>query len=239
MEIAVYSSRQVQIRTSLLIAGSAICIDMKTFDDDARAKLKAWLQKIMDRERLTATEVARKAGLTSTTLTRFMNKDEPTLLSSRTIAKIEATFAFPLLDIKGGNHTSGMREEARPYAADGEKPKTPVDRAIDALINDQRGCDAWVLETDALAALGYLAGDVVIVDLNAKAESGDIVCAQAYDWDTGTAETIFRLFEAPYLTAPSTHPRHRKPRLVDNDTVSIKGVVIASLRPARTPREPD
>jgi SOS-response transcriptional repressor LexA len=77
---------------------------------------------------------------------------------------------------------------------------------------------------------GYMPGDILIVDLNAEPERGDCVCAQLYRWQVGTAETIFRIYEEPYLLAATRHPDLRKPLLVDNDRVVIKGVVTEILR---------
>lgn len=73
-------------------------------------------------------------------------------------------------------------------------------------------------------------GDVVVVDLAATPTRGDVVCAQVYRWHEGKAETVFRIFEPPYLVAASAAPALRMPLVVDNDRVMIKGVVTHSLR---------
>jgi hypothetical protein len=57
------------------------------------------------------------------------------------------------------------------------------------------------------------------------------VCAQLYRWSEGRADTVFRLYEPPYLVAMTRDAELRKPALVDNDRVIIKGVVILTLRP--------
>ena len=90
--------------------------------------------------------------------------------------------------------------------------------------------DAWTLQSAALDLAGYLPGDILMVDLNADPEDGDIVCAQSYD-RLGRAETIFRRFQKPFLTALSTQSNSFRPLIVDEDRVVIRGVVIATLRP--------
>ena len=60
--------------------------------------------------------------------------------------------------------------------------------------------------------------------------SGDVVCAQIYDWSNGRAETVFRIFEPPYLLAASADPQFLRPFVVDDDKVQVKGVVIHTIR---------
>jgi len=93
------------------------------------------------------------------------------------------------------------------------------------------GVDPWVMKSRALEHAGYLPGDILIVDLNAKPQDGDAVCAQIYDRN-GKTETAFRIYEYPFLIAASADPDLRRPVLVDNERASIRGVVMASIRPA-------
>jgi SOS-response transcriptional repressor LexA len=89
-----------------------------------------------------------------------------------------------------------------------------------------------VLRSRSLESAGYMPGDILMVDLNGRPEPGDVVCAQIYD-RSGKAETIFRIYEHPFLVAATLDGRLMKPHLVDNDRVVIRGVVIASLRERR------
>ena len=72
--------------------------------------------------------------------------------------------------------------------------------------------------------------DIVIVSLNEPPKPGSVICAQSYRWSEGRAETIFRIYEPPYIVAATRDTTLRRPMLVDNDRVIIKGVVIAQLR---------
>jgi SOS-response transcriptional repressor LexA len=87
----------------------------------------------------------------------------------------------------------------------------------------------WTLRSRALEVAGYLPGDVLIVDLNARPDDGDVVCAQVYERDN--AETLFRIYEAPYLQAATYQRGLFKPLLVDGRRVVLRGVVVASIRP--------
>jgi len=75
---------------------------------------------------------------------------------------------------------------------------------------------------------------VLIVDMNEPAEPADVVCAQVYDFRRMTGETLFRLYEPPYLYAATFDRSQGAPILIDK-SVGIKGPVILCLRP-RTAR---
>lgn len=97
---------------------------------------------------------------------------------------------------------------------------------VSALFPDRKNADIWQVNTSALSDAGLLPGDLMIVDLNKQAEDGDAVIAQIYDWKAGKAQTVLRIFRMPYLIGD----RLTKPEQVDNDRVTIKGVVIMSWR---------
>lgn len=90
---------------------------------------------------------------------------------------------------------------------------------------------AWELKSEALLHEGYRPGDILIVNLNAQPKPGDIVLVQLYDWrNRAGTETVFRLYEPPFLIASGPVEAARKPRLINADDVGIKGVVEAMLR---------
>jgi len=43
-------------------------------------------------------------------------------------------------------------------------------------------------------------------------------------------DTVFRIYEPPYLIAATTLSHYRRPLLVDNDRVTITGVVTDLIR---------
>lgn len=94
------------------------------------------------------------------------------------------------------------------------------------------GVDVWTVQSLAMAVGGYLPGDYVLVDTNQSelCRVGDVVIAQNYNWQAGSAETLLRRYEPPVLVAASTDPRDGRALVVDGNNVVIKGKVIASWR---------
>jgi transcriptional regulator with XRE-family HTH domain len=203
--------------------------------EPTRDEIASWIKEVLAKTGDTPSALARKAGLATTTITRFLNDPGSPMLSLRSMAKI--AHVAGVATVPGAPSASppsvGFAEaEGEPFHV--TNADTPVDRAIRALISQRNAADPWILRTRAIEALGYLVGDIVIVDLNCKPISGDAVCAQSYNWEKGQAITIFRIYEPPYLVAATLDTALsaalRKPLLVDNDRVIIKGVITDELR---------
>jgi AcrR family transcriptional regulator len=191
---------------------------------------RAWLEQIRAATELPLTRIAAEAGLAESTLTRLFSRGYTGTLHALTIEALKRRFRVPGPDQVG---QAGLREtEATPYVADEAQP---WDAAVRSLLGRHPAADPWVLRTQALDLAGYLPGDIVVLDLNATARSGDVVCAQVYDFERLRADTIWRIFDPPFLVAASTDPAFRRP--FTDASVSIKGVVVASFR-ARRSQEP-
>lgn len=194
-----------------------------------------WLQAVKSRTGWTPTRIARESGLTPTTILRFDNRDPkyPNALSAQTMSQIaQGTGVAVTADLLGEHAVSPsmqLREsEAAPYRHD---PADPLEAAIKAMQALRNGLDPWELRSPALVDAGYLPGDVLMVDLNAEARAGDVVCAQLYRWAESKAETVFRIFETPgFLLSASRDPVLRRPVMVDGENTVIKGVVTHMLR---------
>lgn len=204
---------------------------MRDVAQSIRDKQRAWLQTVIASHRVKPTPLARAAGIAPTTLTRKLNDPNDTaILSELTIARI-----CSFLGISHPNFTDDAPatvgfadQEAEPYEPSAAEP---LDALIKAAVGGRLHIVPWVLRSRALEDEGYLPGDILIVDLNATAETGDIVCAQIYDWERpGKTRTVFRIFRAPYLVGAGSEPGARDPHLVDNRQVVIKGVVKFNLR---------
>jgi Helix-turn-helix. len=206
--------------------------------------LRRWIERILAAHGLSAGAAAKKAELAPTTLTRFLNGQTTALPSTTTILKLSKTFnAVP--PALGGNGGSGGEFQApvatpqmRHYVAESElvsyqpqKGQADADTQLLAVLAPgRRNAHVFELHSRALDQLGYLPGDLVIVDLGATPEAGAVVCAQIYEWQQVRADTVMRVYEPPYLVGHSSDPRYRRPEFVDNRRVVIKGVVIASAR---------
>jgi len=125
----------------------------------------------------------------------------------------------------------GLAEDAVRFDAESADPT--VSAAITALIGDRQAAVAWTIRTRALECIGYLPGDIVIVDLGRQPARGDVVCAEVYSLGRQDAEMVMRIYEPPILAAASFDEQVlRRPLMVDDARVTIKGVVLPHrLRP--------
>lgn len=206
---------------------------------DPRAAQREWLRGVLRQTGLTASALAQRINKAQTTLTRFLNvRDYKHELSTPTIRAIERETGIAFsragrgvqLSPEGFSEGDGAPYEPPPALHAGAEADAVAQKLLE-LYGRASGADPWTLTSKALELAGYLPGDILIVDLNAKARGGDVVCAQSYDWGLMRARTLFRLYEPPYLLASTMEPELRKPLLVDNEKVMVRGVVVASLRP--------
>jgi hypothetical protein len=209
-----------------------------TLERATAAAHRQYVRDIVERTGVKPTPLAERIGVAASTLTRVYNApdDSTATLHARTLSKLQAFSGIPApigevsattpATASGG----GLREDAVPYHP--TEADSVLANAVRLLIGERRAADAWTFRSRALECAGFMPGDVVIVDLGAIARAGDAVCAQVYDWRSGTAETVMRIYEPPYLVAATYDPSLRKPLVVDDDRVIIKGVILPHrLRP--------
>lgn len=194
---------------------------------------RSYISTVLQRTGWSQSELAARAGLDPSTLSRFLSgQRQGHALRPSSIRKIETVSG---LAMDGGTPTGpagGFAEaEAAPLAV---AERSPLAAIIAALTDGRRNIDPWTLNSRALELSGYRPGDTLLVALGETALAGDVVCAQIYDWPTGKAETMFRIFQPPYLVASTADPALLRPHAVDGQQVQVKGVVIHSLR-SRTP----
>lgn len=192
--------------------------------EELREVIRDWLLKVIRGSGMTATEIARKGGMATTTLTRFLNNPEhqsvPSLVTIEKVARVTKYAPPPALGI-GSDGLGFSEDEVGPY----EGPDAPA---------AEGDGDWWEIRTRVLDLEGFLPGDRVLVSLREAARPGDIVVAQII---TGNeeVETVFRKYEPPFLTARSTVSSQPKPVLIDPEKVSILGVVLSLQRDRRRP----
>ena len=198
-----------------------------------RERIRTWLRDVLAQTGDSPTALAKKAGLAQSTLTRFLNAEDAPLLGLRSITKIAAVSKVPAPGFQtanGEDATNFQEAEASPFLMDEQSQHERVAAAVEAIIGGRQAADPWVMKSDALKFAGYLPGDILIVDLARMPRAGEVACAQVYQWDKGQAGTVFRIYEPPFLVAASDDPAMRKPLLVDNNHVVLKGTVTESLR---------
>lgn len=204
--------------------------------EPTRDDIRAWLTSVLTKTGDTPSGLARKAGLATTTLTRLLNDPAAPMLQLRSIAKIAHVAGVQPIGVpSAGQAGVPLRGLSEPEGLPIDAGEHRLAEVLRLLVDGRNAADPWRLQTHALEEAGYLPGDIIIVDLNRMPVAGDVVCAQAYKWSEGKAETVFRLFEPPYLVAASRDLALRRPLLVDNNQVIIKGVVTEMLRVAASP----
>lgn len=199
--------------------------------ENLRRKQLAWFDAILLHRNWNMSQLAEAARVHPSTLSKFRNDpDNIQELSTRVVSRIEAASGIPAYRTDAPSAPRGFADrEADPYVTGG--PDQLVS-AVNAAKAGRNGLDPWILKSRALETAGYLPGDVLMVDLNAEPRPGDIVCAQIFD-SVDNAQTVFRIFEDPYLVAASLDPMLLKPLHVGRDPVVLRGVVTSSHRPRR------
>ena len=196
---------------------------------------RAFIARILKLTGWNQTELAQRSGLDPSTLSRFLSAGRSGhALRPSTIAKVETATGISFAPRQPTvEEPAGFAEpEAIPLTLPDEGP---LRRFIEALGPGRGNVDPWTLQSRALEHAGYRPGDILLVALGETPVQGDIVCAQIYDWTKGRAETVFRLFQPPYLVATTSDSSLMRPYLVDDGTVTIKGVVLHMLRQRMIP----
>lgn len=198
---------------------------------DLRDQQLAWLENIISSSGLTLTDIARRARLNPSTLTRFYSKNESGhTLTSRTVQKIEDATGVPAYEQRVRPKLAFFAEEdAVPYNFE-DNGSDVLAAALKSVVAKSQNIALWILKSSVLSAVGYGQGDVIIVDKEASPRPGDAVCAHKYDWRRGVAETIFRVYRTPYLLTALQHGEPAAPEIVDDENIVIKGVVMGACR---------
>jgi len=199
--------------------------------ENVRRQHLDWYHFVLEVKGWDAAELSRRTGKHPSTFSKFLNDPEnKAQLGPATVRLIEQVSGLKAFSTEIPVKPRGLADiESSRYEAE---PLAVVDGAVKAMQGVRNGLEPWVMRSKALDGAGYMPGDVLLVDLNAKPEPGDVVCAQVYD-RFGNAETVFRIFEDPFLVALTMRVNLIKPLLIDNDRVAIRGVVVASFRESR------
>lgn len=198
---------------------------------DIHDEMRAWLQGVLVKSGMSPYALARKAGVSTTTITRGLDPTTKHTLSSPTIAKIRAAIGeatpAPTMPVQVMTFQPVDDEELHSIGA-GQTGDGRVDEAMRFLLQNEPALVAWRVSTRALETAGYLPGDVVMMDPDTAPIDGDAVIAA--QTQGGLA---LRVFQKPYLVSAAADRVMRRPLLVDDMSVSIRGVVVAMFRPRR------
>jgi hypothetical protein len=187
---------------------------------------REWLQKIIELTGHKPSQIALRSHVSDTTLTRFLNNPAHAhSLSQTTIDQIKLAYGIP-----GPEEFAGRGVMLGLYEADEINDLSHVAQGLPA--NGSNSRRAWRLKTEALAAVGYLPGDILIVDINVTALPHDVV-AISQVMEHGNPVIKFRVFNPPYLMAAPLERVTLKPMLLDNERITMIGPVVESYRPHR------
>lgn len=207
-----------------------------------------WFRQRQKKLGVTAEDIAHAAGRTRSNVSHILNGHQKMSLDwARAFAKV---LDVPLAEVLRRAGVSPEPEARTIQPGFAESDAIPFDTARHGQAQAQAiarelggtrpGVDLWTVKSAALALRGYMPGDLILVDSHQadRCGAGDVVIAQIYHWQTGSADTVLRLYEPPVLIAASADPGQPVTRVVDGDTVVIRGRVIAMWRNlAQAPRQ--
>lgn len=201
-------------------------------NSDEYARHFAWVDWLRAKTGKSDTALAREAGLNSENYL-YRKRADGSVLGATEIRMIAEHFDMPGPDTYLLPGAAGFSDEGAPYDTAAQANDPVLRQMIEVALKGRPNAAPWLLKTRAMEDAGYLSGDVVICDAAMSPKAGDAVVAQVYDLRSGTAETIFRILESPYLVAASSDPALRKPLLVDNERVIVMGTITQSFRARR------
>jgi SOS-response transcriptional repressor LexA len=195
-----------------------------------KQQIEAWANQEVPKSPLSRNELARRSGISSATIHRIMGLDETYHATPKwqNVTALAKALGVKPPAIPHPEQAEGMAEaDAMPILAP-SGADNPLQNTT--LSNTQ---SQWQVKGMALAAMGYLPGDYFILDQSVQPANRDCVIAQVVDYDTGTAETVLRVYMDGFLVTPN-YVADGSPRLfVDGKIVQVSGVITQSWRTRR------
>jgi len=188
---------------------------------------KAWLSAVAQHLNLSLSELAKNAGLAPSTVTRyFYDRSNKLGLSKRSLDAISAYSGVPYPTMPGQRTVGGFGSPDMVPFGDEERLDYPdwVSSSVKIATAGRNGVEPWQIKSRALDMLGYLPGDILLIDRNKRPKAADVVCAQVTDLATGSTQTVLRRYEPPFIVAHSAKMGPQRPELVDDERVTIIGV---------------
>jgi lambda repressor-like predicted transcriptional regulator len=173
--------------------------------NSAQERVRQYLQAVLTETGWSAPELARRAGISRSTLHRALTEDIYTT-STTTLEKIARASG---INLPGSRIATTARELQPDENVNGG--------AIAPHQSWQR------VSTNLLMRAGMMPGDILLLDAQTTPRQGDIVEAEIFT--AAGAHTALRLYDAPYLVTRAAGD-DEKPVLVDGEHVMIRAVVI-------------
>lgn len=202
-----------------------------------QAQQRAWLMEVLKTVKLKPSQFAVGAGVSDTTITRLLNSDSYAgTLAPETIERIKSTYKVPGPEEYASHRRSSLIGLSEATRFDAREEDGELASIVNLILRGRSNVEAWRLKTLALESAGYLPGDILFVNQLADHEQArpqDAICAKVVDYQRGSAETVWRIFDPPFLVAAAQDRTAYKPILVDGERVKIAGIIRESFRPHR------
>lgn len=199
--------------------------------EPSQRETKEWLKAVAKHLNLSPSQLALASGLAASTVTRFTNDmSGKATITQASLEKISQYSGFRPGQLPGRSRGNTVAPDTVPLHEDANVYPKWVLTAIDAAKGGRNGVEAWVMKGAALDGIGVMPGDIIIIDMNARAKTGDVVLATVIDPMAGSTEAVMRLYQKPFITTHSLRLGPGRPEHVDDDRISIVGVMIATIR---------
>jgi hypothetical protein len=202
---------------------------------EVQTQQRKWLLEVLEKVKLKPSQLAIGAGVSDTTITRILNNEDYLgTLAPETIERIKGTYKVPGPEEFANRSRSSVIGFSEASRFDAGREAADLAVIVDAILRGRSNMHVWRLKTMALEGVGYLPGDLVFVEHlpdTISARPQDAVCAQVVDYQHGAAETVWRVYDPPFLVGAANDRTAYKPILVDGDRVKIAGVIRESYRP--------
>ncbi len=189
-----------------------------------RDGVREWLEMLARKYKVSPRQIATRAGISPSTIYRALEEDGQFVMSTTKLAQVADAFGEDVPDFQADRAAkpAGFAEDelVRFEGSAAGLPDTPPHNQ-----------GFWTITNNALSLEGYRPGDIVVVDMGVEPQPGDVVCAQVYNFNRGTAETVLRVYAPPYLLVRTMDAGFDlKPLYVDNERVVIRGTVVRMVR---------
>lgn len=200
------------------------------FTDTAEARIE-YVRGVMRRLSLSDYALAKLCDLSHTTLLGIDEEPSKKRPTRRTVDRIAEKTGIPY-GVPGAAPQADLAPDEPAIIVVEHEPAT-IRTAVMSLVGARKNAHPWLLRADDIAAFGYRAGDILVVDLDEAPRDGDVVCAQVRDFDRMRARTVFRVYDGGYLLSGSSAPVTRLPLPVVAPSVTVMGVSVGMVRVRR------
>jgi transcriptional regulator with XRE-family HTH domain len=195
---------------------------------DARTlAFREWIAAILERQGITRTELARRANLSHSLLSRATTDDSHRInFRADTIAKLTEVGGVAPPAILSPNQPQPLRHNRQDGMAEPEAVAY-VGPQDETLTPNQ---SLWTAKSGSLQAMGLMPGDRFKLDQGEAPRNRDSIVVQKYDHHTGTAETLLRLYVDGFAVTP-LHLIDNEARIwLDGSNATCMGVIVKSWR---------